>query len=78
VKSLREKVKTPAGEFEAVLIESSDLEVGGAKMQLRFWFARGYGIVRQEMVLGEGNTTILELVKFTVAGAASPASRPQP
>lgn len=77
VKGLREKVKTPAGEFEAVLVESSDVEVGGAKVQMRFWYAKGVGLVRQEFTLTEGNVTTLELSKFT-PGEPAPAPRPQP
>jgi hypothetical protein len=63
VKGVREKVKTPIGEFEAVLVESSDLDIAGAKTTVRIWFAKG-GIVKQEFVLGGGDAITSELTKF--------------
>lgn len=78
IKGTREKVNTPAGQFEAVLVESSDFEVAGSKAQLRFWYAPGRGMVRQEMAVGEGNAVAvtLELTKFTPAEETA-APRPR-
>jgi hypothetical protein len=64
VKSDREKVKVPAGEFDAVLVEAVDLDIAGAKTTVRIWFAKGRGIVKEEFVLQGGEAVILELAKF--------------
>jgi hypothetical protein len=72
VKGVAEKVKTPAGEFVAVLVESSDADIGGMKVQLRFWYAKGVGLVKQEIALGGLDPITLELSKFTPGEAPAP------
>lgn len=79
VKDTAAKVKTPLGEFEAVLVEAKDFEVGGAKLGLSIWYAKGHGIVKQEFAV-VGTDVKLELTKFAngAEGAVAPAPRPKP
>jgi hypothetical protein len=79
VKDDRAKVKTPAGEFECVVVESADLTVAGAETKMRFWFAKGRGIVKQEFTLKGVDPITLELEKFEQGEAAPPPrGRPEP
>jgi hypothetical protein len=64
VKSDRERVKVPAGEFETVFVEGKDIDLAGAKTTVRIWFAKDRGIVKEEFVLQTGDAVRLELVKF--------------
>ncbi|MCI0700170.1 MAG: hypothetical protein L0241_03685 [Planctomycetia bacterium] len=64
VKSDKEKVKVPAGEFDAILIESQNLVVADSPVTLRSWFVRGRGVVKNELSLAGGMTIVQELVKF--------------
>jgi hypothetical protein len=74
----RARVKVPAGEFDAVLVEGSDLDIPGAKTSVRIWYAHGYGIIKEEFVLQTGDKVVLELVKFEPGEAPPPAVRPEP
>jgi hypothetical protein len=64
VVSDKDKVKVPAGEFEAVLVEGKDMDVAGNKTTVRIWFAKDKGIVREEFVLQTGEKVTLELAKY--------------
>jgi hypothetical protein len=72
VKSTRERVMVPAGEFETVFVEGKDLEVAGAKSTVRIWFARNRGIVKEAFVLQSGETVVLELAKFEPGEVPAP------
>jgi hypothetical protein len=58
------KVKVPAGEFEAVLVEGTDLDIGGSKATVKQWYVAGKGMVKTTYVL-QGNETTLELKEYT-------------
>jgi hypothetical protein len=64
VKAEAEKVKTEAGEFDAVVVDGPDLDIAGTKSSVRYWFARGKGIVKLEYVI-QGNKAELELKSYT-------------
>ena len=64
VKDEKEKIKTEAGEFEAVVIDGPDLDIAGTKSTVRYWFAAGKGIVKLEYVI-QGNKAELELKSYT-------------
>ena len=57
-------VKTPAGEFTAVLVEGKDMDFAGAKTTVRIWFAKDRGIVKEEFVLQNNEKVTLELSKY--------------
>ncbi len=60
----KEKVKTPAGDFETVYVEGKDMDVAGAKTTVRLWFAKDRGIVKEEFVLQSNEVVKLELSKY--------------
>ena len=63
VKDDKEKVKTAAGEFDAVVVDGPDLDIAGTKCSVRYWFAAGKGIVKLEYVI-QGNKAELELTSY--------------
>ncbi len=60
-----EKVKLPAGEYEAYPIEMT-IKVGGQSVKATNWFSDGVGLVKQEMGVGAMSIT-MELKKYTAA-----------
>jgi hypothetical protein len=58
------RVKVPAGEFDAVLVEGADLDIAGVKVTVKQWFVPNKGIVKTEFVL-QGITSTLELTEYT-------------
>lgn len=60
-----EKVKTPAGEFEAVHVTIKAKPTQGEVVS-DYWFAKGVGIVKQELKLGEVSVTT-SLKSFEIA-----------
>jgi hypothetical protein len=79
VKGDREKVTTPAGEFETVLVESAGLTIAGTETTVRMWFAKDRGMVKAEFVIAGGESVLLELAKFNpVEAAPPPRRRPDP
>jgi hypothetical protein len=57
------RVKVPAGEYEAVTAESDDLRMGDAKFPIKYYFAKGVGMVKQVVKVGD-EEVVLELEKF--------------
>jgi hypothetical protein len=45
-KITRERVKVPAGEFDAILV-SSDFQIPLGKQKMQFWYAKGVGKIKQ-------------------------------
>ena len=64
VKNDKEEVTVPAGKFEAVLVEGTDLDVAGTKTTVRQWFAKDKGIVKLVYVI-QGTESLLELKEYT-------------
>jgi hypothetical protein len=64
VKDEKAKVKTPAGEYEAVLVEGDGVDVAGAKTVIRLWFAKNLGIVKEEVSVAGGEKVLVELFKY--------------
>ena len=60
----KEKLKIQNVDYETVLVEGKDMDIAGAKTTVRIWFAKNYGIVREEFVLQGGEKTLLELSKY--------------
>ncbi len=67
IMSEKEKVKTPAGDFDTVFVEGKDMDIAGAKTTVRIWFAKDHGIVKQEFVLQTNDTVKIELGKYEPA-----------
>ncbi len=65
VKADKEKVKTPAGEFETVFVEGENMDIAGAKTTVRIWFAKDRGIVKEEFVMQGGEKVLLELKEYS-------------
>jgi len=63
IKGDKEKVKVPAGEFEAVLVEGENFEIAGTKATIRQWFVKDKGAVKLVYVIS-GTESTLELVKY--------------
>ncbi len=61
----KEKVKVPAGEFDAVLVEGVDLDVAGTKTTVRMWFVKGVGLVKLAYKIADAEST-LELEKYDI------------
>jgi hypothetical protein len=64
VKDDKEKVKVPAGEFTAVVVDGSDFEIAGTKTGVKYWFVAGKGIVKLTYSIA-GNDAVLELKEYT-------------
>ena len=67
VMSDKEKLKIQGTDYDTVLIEGKDMDIAGAKTTVRLWFAKNYGIVREEFILQGGEKTLLELTKYEEA-----------
>ena len=64
VKDDKEKVKVPAGEFDTIHVEGTDLDVAGAKTTVKLWFAKDKGVVKLVYVI-QGTESVLELKEYT-------------
>jgi hypothetical protein len=60
----KEKVKVPAGEFEAVVVDGPAFEIAGTKTGIKYWFVAGKGIVKLSYNIA-GNEAVLELKEYT-------------
>jgi hypothetical protein len=58
------KLKVPAGEFEAVLVEGNDLDIAGTKTSVKQWFVPKKGIVKLTYKIQDQEST-LELKEYT-------------
>ena len=67
VMSEKEKLKIQGTDYDTVFVEGKDMDIAGAKTTVRLWFAKNYGIVREEFVLQGGEKTLLELTKYEEA-----------
>lgn len=59
-----EKVNVPAGSYDAVYVKGSDMEIGGTKTSVEYWFAKDVGIVKLRFSLGSQDAT-LELESYS-------------
>lgn len=57
------EVKVPAGTYKAVSVTSQDLETGGVKPDITYYFAEKVGMVKQVIKLKD-QKIVLELVTF--------------
>ena len=60
----KEKVKVPAGEFDAAVVNGPDFEIAGTKTGVKYWFAPTKGIVKLTYSIA-GNDAVLELKEYT-------------
>jgi len=58
-----QKIKVAAGDYETVRVTSQDLEVNALKPTITTYYARGVGMVKQVIQVGDA-TTEIELEKF--------------
>ena len=64
IKEEKEKVKLKdAKEYEAVVVESTDLDVAGTKTTVKTWFAPGKGMIKLQYSIN-GNEATLELTEY--------------
>jgi hypothetical protein len=63
IKDMSDKVVTPAGSFDAILVEGVDLDVAGQKTTIKTWFAKGTGVVKLSYKIQDAES-ILELTKY--------------
>ena len=61
-----EKVKVPAGEYDCIYTESDDLDANGMKVSFKTYFAKGVGMVKQTIKIGQ-QEVVIELEKFEPA-----------
>jgi hypothetical protein len=59
-----EKVKVPAGEFDAVTADGPSFEIAGTKTAIKYYFVAGKGIVKLSYSIA-GNEAVLELKEYT-------------
>jgi hypothetical protein len=64
IKEDKEKVKVPAGDFEAVVVDGPDFEIAGTKTGVKYWFSPGKGIVKLTYSIA-GNEAVLELKEYS-------------
>jgi hypothetical protein len=68
VKNDKEKitVKGPSGDvtYETVFVEGENMDIAGAKATMRIWFAKNYGIVKEEVMIQGQDKVLLELFKY--------------
>lgn len=60
------KVTVPAGTFQTRTATSTDFRLGKEKLALTYWFAKGVGMVKQRLHVGD-REVVLELEKFEPA-----------
>jgi hypothetical protein len=58
-----QEVTVPAGTYKAVFTKTNEFEAGGQKMQATIWYAKGVGMVKTFMKIGQIEV-VLELDKF--------------
>jgi hypothetical protein len=58
------RVKVPAGEFDAVLVECPDYDAGKTRMTLKQWIAPGKGLVKLSLTI-QGAELVRELRQFS-------------
>ncbi len=64
IKSDKEKIKVPAGEFDnAIYVEGPDFDIAGSKASVKYWFVPNKGVVKLTYSIG-GNESQLELKEF--------------
>jgi hypothetical protein len=63
----KEKIKVPAGEFEAFKVVSEVESSGKTSSRSINWFARHIGPVKFQHTIADGRTWVFELQKFTPA-----------
>jgi hypothetical protein len=56
-------VKVPAGEYDTFYTESDDLDANGMKVKFKTYFAKGVGMVKQEITIGS-QVVVIELEKY--------------
>lgn len=64
IKDDKEKVKVPAGEFEAVVVDGPNFEIAGTKTGVKYWFSQNKGVVKLTYSIA-GNEAVLELKDYT-------------
>jgi hypothetical protein len=62
----KEKVKVPAAEYEAVVVDGPGFEIAGTKTGIKYWFAPKVGIVKLAYNIA-GNEAVLELKEYSEA-----------
>lgn len=50
--------------YETVFVEGENMDIAGAKTTMRIWFAKNYGIVKEEVHIQGGEKVLLELFKY--------------
>lgn len=70
VKEDKDKVTTPAGTFDAVLVEGVDIDVAGQKTTVRTWYAKDKGVVKLSYKIQDAES-VLELTKFEAPAATN-------
>jgi hypothetical protein len=61
-----QKVKVPAGEFDATVVKSTNLKMGPQEAVLEAWYAKDRGMIKQHFrIPSAGFDIMLELEKFT-------------
>ncbi len=59
-----EKVKVPAGDYQAISASSTGFEVMSQKLEMIYYFAPDVGMVKQNVKVGNSNV-VVELQKYT-------------
>lgn len=58
--------KTPMGQFDTITVVSRDFQSSGQPMEIDYWFAKGVGMVKQRLKIGQ-TEVVLELEQFIAA-----------
>lgn len=64
VKSDTEKVKVPAGDFDTVFVDGPDFEIASSKTSIKYYFAKGKGVVKLTYEIGGAPASVLELKEY--------------
>jgi hypothetical protein len=64
--SEEDEVTVGAGQYEAVTASCREFRIDTARMEVKYWFVPGIGMVKQRLKLG-GREVLIELEKYTPA-----------
>jgi len=63
VKEDKEKLKVPAGDFDAIVVDGPDFDIAGTKTGVKYWFVTGKGVAKLSYSIS-GNEAVLELKEY--------------
>lgn len=63
IKDDKEKLKVPAGEYDAIVVDGPDMDIAGTKTGVKYWFVPKFGVAKLSYSIS-GNEAVLELKEY--------------